>query len=38
MSFGEYLFSAGFNQKTARGAYSSKQIMFIHSETDVGRL
>ena len=38
ISFGESVFIGGFTQKTIKEAYSSKQITFIHSETDMGRL
>jgi hypothetical protein len=38
MSFGEFVFAAGFNQKTVKGTYSSKEIMFICDDTYVGRL
>jgi hypothetical protein len=38
MSFGESVFPVGFNQKTTRGAYSSKEIIEFHHENCVGRL
>jgi hypothetical protein len=38
MSFGEFMFLAGFNQKTVKGAYSSKEITLICDDTDMGRL